>query len=230
MAAQQAQLSSSGPVETVPPRGKKPFFVQLPTLWKAMIITSFVMNMILLVVLMFLMGFVFSWRNTLLGTTTGVQSFARDNVAELRDVVDQLEAATIKTTIPLSQPLSLQGKGVVVPVDQETEVILTQPVPLTLSGADIDLGAGNRLRAQAINLTLPEGTPLRIALRMNIPLDAVTIPVVLNVPVEIPLKETELGPQFQRLGSVVDRLAYPARDLLQLNIPKPAPPQTPQNR
>lgn len=191
--------------------------------WKALIITSFVMNAVLLIVLLLLVGFVIQWREQIVATTIATQGFARNNVAELRSVVDGLEAATIRTTIPLNEPLSLAGKGVVVPVDQATTVTLLEPVPITLQNANIDLGNGNRLRANAINLTLPQGTPLTIALKMNIPLDAVTIPVVLDVPVEIPLASTELGPQFKRLGDLVDRLAGPAAPLLGLDIP-PAPP------
>lgn len=191
--------------------------------WKALVITSFVVNAVLLIVVLLLVGFVLQWREELLATTNATQGFARNNVAELRSVVSGLEAATIRTTIPLNEPLSLAGKGVVVPVDQITTVTLEAPVPITLANADIDLGNGNRLRANAINLTLPQGTPLTIALKLNIPLDAVTIPVVLDVPVEIPLAQTELGPQFQRLGQLVDRLAGPAAPLLGLEIP-PAPP------
>jgi hypothetical protein len=197
--------------------------------WKALVITSFVMNAVLLLVVLLLVGFVLQWRSQILGTTGLTQGFARDNVAELRNVVDGLEAATIRTTIPLDQPLSLAGKGVVVPVDQVTTVTLVEPVPITLANADIDLGNGNRLRANSINLVLPQGTPLMIALRMDIPLDAVTIPVTLDVPVEIPLKDTELGPLFRRLGDLVDRLAGPAAPLLGLDIPpaEPAPHITP---
>ncbi|MEN9938724.1 MAG: hypothetical protein RLZZ387_5303 [Chloroflexota bacterium] len=208
------------------PAGRRPRF---SSFWKALIITSFVMNAVLLLVVLLLVGFVIQWRDQLLGTTVAAQGFARDNVAELRSVVDGLEGATIKTTIPLDEPLSLAGKGVVVPVDQATTVTLLEPVPITLANADIDLGNGNRLRANAINLTLPVGTPLTIALKIDIPLDAVTIPVVLDVPVEIPLAQTELGPQFQRLGELVDRLAGPAAPLLGLEIPEapPAPKVTP---
>ena len=41
-----------------------------------------------------------------------------------------------------------------------------------------------------------------------------SVPVVLDVPVRIPLAETELGPQFQRLGAIVDRLVTPVEPLL----------------
>jgi hypothetical protein len=224
-----ATVAEVQPATRTRTRDSRPLFVQLPTLWKAMIITSFVINLVLFAVLIGAGYFYWQWRSTLVSTTAGVQGFAHDNVAELRDVVDQLEAAHIVTTIPLDQNLSLEGKGVTVPVDQVTQVTLTNDVPLNLAGADIDLGAGNRLRAQNISLVLPAGTPLTIALKMNIPLDAVTIPIKLDVPVDIELAKTELGPQFQRLGNVVDRLVYPARELLEMpDVEKPPPPQVPQ--
>ncbi len=206
------------------PRRGRPLLVELPSLWKAMILTSFLLNIVLIFVVILLAGFVFNFRNQLLSTTTGLQGFARTNVMELSDVVQQLQNATIRTTIPLDQPLPLKGAGVVVPVNQRTTVTLTEPVPLVLEGADIDLGAGNRLRAQNISLTLPQGTPLNIDLKMDIPLDDVTIPVKLDVPVNIPLKDTELGPQFQRLGAIVERLTTPVGPFLGLPTPVPASP------
>lgn len=197
---------------------------RLTPFWKALIITSFIVNIVLLTVVLLLVGFVVQWRQQLTTTTVLGQGFAADNVAELRDIVAGLQGATIRTTIPLDQPLPLQGAGVIVPVDQQTTVTLVEPVPLQLSGADIDLGNGNRLRANNISLTLPQGTPLRIALKMDIPLDSVTIPVRLNVPVEIPLKDTELGPQFMRLGWLVDRLVGPLAPVLGLDPIPEAPP------
>src|SRR5215217_6522279 len=155
------------------PRDSQPLFVQLPRLWKAMIITSFVVNMILMAVLIGAGYFYWRWKAEIATTTVGVQGFAHDNIGELRDVVQQLQAAHIKTTIPLNQPLPLKGLGVVVPVNQEPTVTLVEPVPLSLAGADIDLGNGNRLRANNISLVLPEGTPLKIKLNMQIPLDDV---------------------------------------------------------
>lgn len=210
-------------------RDVRPLFVQLPALWKAMIITSFMFNLVLIGVLVGALFFVWRWQPQLLSTVTGVQGFAKGEVAELRDVVQQLQAAHIETKIPLNQDLPLKGSGVVVTVNQEPTVTLVEPVPLSLAGADIDLGNGNRLRANNINLVLPQGTPLKIKLNMQIPLDDVTIPIKLDVPVDIALAKTELGPQFERLGNVVDRLVYPARDLIGLpDVDKPPPPQVPK--
>jgi hypothetical protein len=195
-------------------------YARLPPLYTAMIWTSFLMNVVLLIILGVVGGILITRQGQVVGLAGSTQSFAANNLSELQDVVTKLQGATIKTTIPLSQPLALAGKGIFVPVDQVTQVTLTKPVPLVLNGADIDLGGGNRLRADNINLTLPEGTPLEIALKMNIPLDSVTIPVQLSVPVSIPLAQTELGPQFQRLGAIVDRLVNPLAPLL----PMPATP------
>jgi hypothetical protein len=211
------------------PRDTRPLFVQLPMLWKAMIITSFVINLVLIAALIGVGFFVWQWRGELMNTTAGVQGFAKGNIAELRDVVDQLQAAHIRTTIPLDQPLPLKGLGVVVPVSQEPTVTLVDDVPITLGGASIDLGNGNRLRADSISITLPAGTPLKIKLDMQIPLDDVTIPIKLDVPVDIAMADTELAPQFKRLGNVVDRLLYPAKNLLGMpDVEQPPPPQVPE--
>src|SRR5215207_10895279 len=104
------------------PRDSQPLFVQLPRLWKAMIITSFVVNMILMAVLVGAGYFYWRWKTEIAGTTVGVQGFAHNNVAELRDVVQKLQSAHIVTNIPLDQKLSLKGKGVTVPLDQVTQV------------------------------------------------------------------------------------------------------------
>lgn len=221
--AEQTHPAIADPnAESARPAGRTPKrYARLPPLYKAMIWTSFLINVVLLIIIGVLAGVLLTNRGQVVGLAGNTTTFAANNLSELQDVVTQLEGATIRTTIPLSQPLSLAGKGIFVPVDQVTEVRLTQPVPLVLSGADIDLGNGNLLRANNINLTLPEGTPLQIALKMDISLDSVTIPVQLDVPVSIPLAETELGPQFQRLGAIVGRLVNPISPLLPM--PKTPP-------
>lgn len=222
MTAQQTTLVDA-PVDSASPRPPKKGYARIAPLYKALIWTSFIVNAILIILVGVLVGITITQYRQIASLTENVRGFAGNNVSELQDVVAKLQGATIRTTIPLDEPLPLKGSGVVVPVDQETDVILTQPVPLTLQGADIDFGPVGRLRANNIYLELPQGTPLRIALKMNIPLDDVTIPVRLNVPVNIPLKDTELGPQFQRLGAIVDRLVQPAEPLL---IRPVAPPDS----
>lgn len=207
---------------TAEPRRQAPLFVGLPSFWKAMIITSFVINIILIVVFVLLGAFLFSWRSQIMATTFTAQGFARANVTELQSVVAGLQSANIKTTIPLSQPL---GLNLMVPIDQTTMVTTTQDVPLSVP-AFIDMGPYGQLYPN-VNLNLPAGTPLMIRLKLDVPLQT-TIPVKLDVPVNIPLKDTELGPQFERLGKIVDRLVTPAAPLLGIDKKPEAPTSEPQ--
>jgi len=64
-----------------------------------------------------------------------------------------------------------------------------------------------------VSIVLPAGLELPVDLNMNVKL-VTSIPVELDVPVNIPLAETELGPQFTRLGAIVDRLVAPVAPLL----------------
>jgi hypothetical protein len=188
--------------------------VKLPMLWKAMVLTSFLINLILIAVIIYLVGFMLQNRKYI-GTTT--QNVA-GNVQELQDVVVQLQEAHIKTTIPLDQPLPVHLN---VPIDTTTTVTTTAPVPLNVP-ADIDMGPFGQLHPN-VSLSLPPGTSLNIALKLNVPLDT-TIPVKLSVPVDIPMKETALAPQFQRLGAVLNRLLSSLGPAIGVPIPEDVPP------
>ncbi len=188
--------------------------VKLPALWKAMILTSFAVNLILIAILIYLAGFVVQNKGYLGGTTQNIAS----NVRELQDVVVQLQKAHIQTTIPLDQPLPVH---LIVPIDTTTTVTTTAPVPLNVP-ADIDMGPFGQLHPN-VSLSLPPGTSLNIALKLNVPLDT-TIPVKLSVPVDIPMEETALAPQFQRLGAVLNRLLSSVGPMIGVPIPETLPP------
>jgi hypothetical protein len=192
----------------------EPMAVKLPTLWKAMILTSFVINVILIAVVIYLVGFVLQNRGSI-GTTT--QNIAV-NVRELQDVVDQLQQAHIVTNIPLNQQLPI---NLIVPINTTTTVVTAEPVPIN-APADIDLGPFGRLRPN-VSLSLPAETPLTIRLKLDVPLNT-QIPVKLDVPVDIPLNKTALGPQFERLGAVLDRLLSSIGPTIGVPIPKELPP------
>jgi hypothetical protein len=198
-------------------REPQPLAVQLPSLWKAMIITSFVINLILIAIILYLAGFLLQNRGAINGTTQGIAG----NVRELQDVVVQLQEAHIQTKIALDQPLPVH---LVVPIDTTTTVTTTAPVPLSVP-ADIDMGPFGQLHPN-VNLSLPPGTSLNIALKLSVPLDT-TIPVKLTVPVDIPMKETALAPQFQRLGAVLNRLLSSVGPLIGVPIPESPPVQAP---
>jgi len=188
--------------------------VQLPTLWKAMILTSFLINLILIAVIIYLLGFVLQNRRSI-GTTT--QNIA-GNVQELQDVVVQLQEAHIVRTIKLDQQLPINLN---VPIDTTTIVTTTAPVPIH-APADIDLGPFGQLHPN-VNMDLPSGTVLSIALKLNVPLST-QIPVKLDVPVDIPMKETALAPQFKRLGAVLNRLLSSLGPAIGVPIPEDLPP------
>jgi hypothetical protein len=216
MASEARRLSFGRKRDTVSgaPEEPEPLAVKLPALWKAMILTSFVINLILIAVLIYLVGFLLQNRGFIGGTTQNIAG----NVRELQDVVVQLQEAHIKTSIPLDQPLPVHLN---VPIDTTTTVTTTAPVPLNVP-ADIDMGPFGQLHPN-VSLNLPPGTSLNIALKLNVPLDT-TIPVKLTVPVDIPMKETALAPQFQRLGAVLNRLLSSVGPLIGVPIPETLPP------
>jgi hypothetical protein len=209
------------PIRTFPSRAEtrepQPLAVQLPSLWKAMIITSFVINLILIAIIIYLAGFMLQNRGALGGTVQGISG----NVRELQDVVVQLQEAHIQTKIAIDQPLPVH---LIVPIDTTTTVTTTAPVPLAVP-ADIDMGPFGQLHPN-VSLALPPGTSLNIALKLNVPLDT-TIPVQLTVPVDIPMKDTALAPQFRRLGAVLNRLLSSVGPLIGVPIPESPPVQAP---
>ncbi len=185
------KASSDTPAPAVDSKGVTR--VDIDRMYKFMIYTSFGLNVILFFVLIFL----------------GVHLFVLDRglkplqplIADLTGTIDGLQNATIKASVPLNErlPISLQ-----VPVSQNTNVRVTQAVPLQVP-ADITLPGVGFLKAN-VALNLPEGLELPVFLSMTIPLES-SVPVSLTVPVNIPLKDTELGPQFQKLGELVKPLA-----------------------
>ncbi|MBC8075920.1 MAG: hypothetical protein H7Y32_07595 [Chloroflexales bacterium] len=185
-------------------------YARLAPLYKALIWTSFLINTVLIVVVAVLGWTLYTARNQILDLTGTTRAFAGTNIAELQDVVAKLQGSTIKYTVQLRGarlPIELE-----VPVQQETNVVLREPVPLSVPAAILFPGGGGNLNAN-VNLELPAGLQLPIRLDFLLPLKQ-SIPVDLDVPVNIPLRETELGPQFQRLGAVVERLVAPAEPLL----------------
>lgn len=102
-----------------------------------------------------------------------------------------LNAATIQREIAVKDTVPAVFN---LPLDQTTTVELVEPVPLVLP-AVVDLGGTNQLDA-TVYLSLPPGTKLPVHMNMVVPVSQ-TIPVDLTVAVNIPLSETQLGPQFQ---------------------------------
>jgi hypothetical protein len=190
-------------------------YARLSPLYKALIWTSFLINAVLLIVLGVLAGALLQNRNQVQALAANGSVFAANNVAELQDVVGDLQRSTIVYTVPLDTKLPI---NLTVPINRETimtprnVVRLTEPVPLSVPASIAFPGGGGNLNA-TVNIQLPAGLELPVDLNMDVYLQA-EVPVQLDVPVNIPLAETELGPQFQRLGAIVDRLVDPVAPLL----------------
>lgn len=225
MAAETAAGSpiTSTSTNTTSPRERRRY-ARLPPLYKALIWTSFLINAVLLIIIGVVLGLLWNSQRQLQALAGTGTVFAANNLAELQDVVGKLESSTIIYTVPLSTSLPVQ---IPVPINsgtiqnQRNVVTLTEPVPLAVPASILFPGGGGNLNA-TVNINLPAGLELPVNLDMIVYLDT-QIPVQLDVPVRIPLAETELGPQFRRLGAIVDRLVTPIQPIL------PWPEQAPDS-
>ncbi len=190
-------------------------YARIAPLYRALIWTSFLINAVLLIVIGVLLGAVLQNRNQVQSLAGNGTLFAANNLAELQDVVADLQEATIIYTVPLDTRLPIELN---VPINRDTiltprnVVTLTEPVQLQAPASILFPGGGGNLNA-SVTITLPEGLELPVDLNMDVQLST-SVPVQLDVPVRIPLNETELGPQFARLGAIVDRLVNPISPLL----------------
>lgn len=102
-----------------------------------------------------------------------------------------MDKAHIQTTVQVHEVLPVRFD---LPISQDTQVTTTQPT--YISGATVaSLTTGGLvIRNAPADIVLPAGTPLQVHLEMIVPVDT-QIPVTLNIPVDIPIDQTELhGP------------------------------------
>jgi hypothetical protein len=148
------------------------------------IIFSFVTNLVLLVVFLLSLPLIIP----------GVNSIARPLVGGLSQSFVQMGEASIVRTIEVDDELPISFS---LPLQQETNVVLVEPVPMTVPATFTFPGGGGSING-VVSLELPAGTTLPVALDMQVPVSE-TIPVRLDVGVDIPLQETELGAPFNTL-------------------------------
>jgi hypothetical protein len=86
------------------------------------------------------------------------------------------------------------------PLNQNTDVILTAPVPLQVP-ATFFLPAGGGSINGTVSLNLPQGMRLPVSLSMMVPVST-SVPVVMEVPVAIKLDESGMGPAIEQLRAV----------------------------
>ncbi|MBN1920835.1 MAG: hypothetical protein JW892_06290 [Anaerolineae bacterium] len=147
---------------------------------------SFFVNLILVIVLLLMIRPLF---------------MAKTQVAE--PLLGNLDAAfaalgetNIQTTVAINDALPVVFD---LPLQQNTNVVLTEPVPLNVP-TTFSLGNQGTIYGW-VSLELPAGMVLPVALNLNVPVNT-TVPVVMQVPVTIPLDEAGMGPAITQLRSV----------------------------
>jgi hypothetical protein len=181
-------------------------------IWRFMVIFSFIVNIILLLVLLVLGLLIFDIKNNI----------ATPLIAGLHSSFVGLDKATIDWTIPVGFTLPLDlpvpinantitsqvtqiGGVPVSPIAGETVVRLTRDVPIRITGANI-VAPGLTLSGATVNISLPAGTELPVALDLAIRV-VTEVPISTDVRAVIPLNQTQLHDVAENLRLLFEPLA-----------------------
>ncbi len=160
----------------------------LPAFWTVASIASLAFNAILLVALIALLRGLGGLNTTGLGTGL---------LGGLYTNFERMDQAHIRADIPVqaSIPLNLS-----IPVQTTTAITLAQEVSIKGAHVKIDTPLFN-IDAPA-DVTLPAGTPLNVVLNFTLPVQT-QVPILLNVPVDIAMQDTELHPAIAGLQATI---------------------------
>jgi hypothetical protein len=153
------------------------------------LLISFVVNMVLLIVLLLLLMQLFQIKNGIVEPL--VDGLHRNFVG--------LDEAVIERTINVDDQIPVVFD---LPLNQSTNVVLTQDVPLAASATFTLPGGGGVINGR-VDIVLPKDLILPVQLNMVVPVNT-EIPVSLPVDVSIPLKETELHTPFNNLRNLLE--------------------------
>jgi hypothetical protein len=153
------------------------------------ILISFVTNMVLLLVLLLLLMQLFQIKNGILEPL--IDGLHRNFVG--------LDEAVIVRTIEVNDQIPVVFD---LPLDQQTNVVLTQDVPIA-ANATFTLPGGGGVINGRVDLVLPKDLVLPVQLNLVVPVNT-EIPISLPVDVEIPLNETQLHAPFYNLRYLLE--------------------------
>jgi hypothetical protein len=179
------------PISSHPePEPKRRRYKFMAAFWTIASVLSLTVNIILIIILLI----TFQMFGAILTTSDNKISALLDGLYTNFVKMDQ---ATIATNIPVDATVPL---NIVVPVQTTTRITLAESVVIPNAHVRINTG-GLSIDADAV-VTLPANTPLTVTL--DFPLNVQnSIPVHLDVPVNIPLNQTELHEPFVGLQQVV---------------------------
>ena len=184
---QTVPVPVSQPVESDPKRRRLQL---LPAFWTIASLMSISMNIVLIAILFIMLNML-----------AGIQLTANDQISGLLGGLYhnfvKMDQATITRIIPVDANIPL---NIEVPVQATTRITLAETVTIPNAHVRINTGALN-IDADAV-VTLPANTPLVVNLDFPLTVQN-TIPIHLDVPVNIPLNETQLHDPFVGLRQVV---------------------------
>lgn len=166
------------------------------------ILFSFVVNLILVLVIVVLLLTIFDLN----------RNIVRPLITGLHSSFVGLDEATIDWTIPVRDNIPVVLN---IPLQTDTIVTLTDPVPLTVGATIVLPGVGVLNNAQ-VNLSLPAGLELPVALDLNVPVDE-RLDIALDVRAVIPINQTQLHDPIHNLRLTFEpivRALYNAPDSL----------------
>lgn len=192
--AEERQVIYEPSPPPAPESSRRWSFKFLPAFWTIASVLSLIVNIVLIIILLL------AYQQ--LDRIRQLQSYGIDRssglLGGLYENFVKMDQATIATTIPVDANVPL---NIDVPVQTTTQIFLAEPAVIRNAHVLINTG-GVSINANA-RVTLPAETPLMV--RLDFPLNVQnTIPIHLDVPVNIPLNQTELHEPFVGLQEVVE--------------------------
>jgi len=168
----------------------------LPAFWTIASIMSITVNIVLLGVLLAMLQ--------MFGAVQGMQLYATDQISGLLGGLYtnfvKMDEANIRTNIHVEKEIPVQFS---LNVSGPTDVTLSRNVTINGALVTVQTGGLNIVNARA-TIVLPEGLVLPINIQnLVVPVDQKVL-AVLDVPVDIPLDQTELHEPFVGLRKVVE--------------------------
>lgn len=204
MPRRNAAAVEETPVSTEPvadpaspePRRRQWRWKFLPAFWTIASAISLTVNIILIIILLLM------WQ--MLDQIRTLQSYGMGEASGLLGGLYtnfvKMDQASIRTNIHVEKDIPVQFS---LNVSGPTNVTLSQPV--TIRGATVNVSTGGlNIRDANATIVLPAGVVLPINIEnLVVPVDQ-KVPAVLDVPVDIPLNQTELHEPFVGLQKVVE--------------------------
>jgi hypothetical protein len=174
------------------PQPRRWSFKFMPAFWTIASLLSMTVNIILIVILLILFQMLGAIQGTANDKASGLLGGLYANFVKM-------DQANIRTNIHVEKEIPVQFS---LNVSGPTNVTLSQPV--TISGATVWVQTGGlNIRDANATIVLPAGVVLPINIEnLVVPVDQ-KVPAVLDVPVDIPLAQTELHEPFVGLQQVV---------------------------